>query len=99
MTTSDLKTNLKQSANRINFLEIKIDILKDVLFLISPDLDLLDVAEACALDNKDLFKKWIDQGLIRKPESAEIEYWKEENTSFDSCIVKPFLFLQKAALN
>ena len=99
MDKSEIKDKLVQSSSQIFFNELKIDILKDVIILVSPDLILIDVAESCALDDQHLFQNWVNKGLIKKPRQIEIDYWKKENTSFNCCIVKPFIFIQKASLN
>jgi hypothetical protein len=99
MDKREIRKGLEESAGRVCFNDLKVDILKDVIFLVSPDLVLLDVAEACALDDGGSFTGWLEKGLVKKPEEVELSYWKEENVSFDCVIVKPFIFLQKAALN
>lgn len=92
---SEIRSQLEQSSSRISWLEIKIDILKEVIFLVDKNLDLLEVAEACALDNKAFFEKCLIEGSIFKPQKEQTEVWTQNNTNFNCCIVKPFMFLQQ----
>lgn len=95
----DIEQQLKDSTSRIKFSELKTEILSEVIILLSLELDLLEVAKACASDNSGLFKEWLDKEKIHKPEKSEIEALKKEDAYFDCCIVKPFLFLQRVFLS
>ena len=88
-----IKKQLKQTSSQISFNELKVEILSEVIFIVSENLVLLEVAEACANDDKESFSFWIKDNLIRKPTSDEIILWKENNTIFECCIVKPFILL------
>lgn len=99
MKDLELLDRLKESSSRIHFSELKIDILADVLILVNADLDLMSVAEACATDNSVVFQEWLQKAQIRKPDVSELAVMKEEDELFDCCLVKPFVFLQKALVN
>jgi hypothetical protein len=91
----DIEQQLKDSTSRIKFSELKTEILSEVIILVNPELKLLEVAKACAGDNTELFKEWLSNEKIQKPEQDEIEALKKEDAYFECCIVKPFLFLQR----
>ncbi len=99
MSKNEIERILEETSSQINFNELKIDILRDVIILVSSDLELLDVAKSCANDDTASFQKWLDEKLVTKPTIDQIELWKKENSLFNCCIVKPFVFLQLTTLN
>lgn len=99
MSINEVRSNLKNSSSKINFNELKLEIVKDLIILVSPDLNLLEVAEGCAKDDSASFKIWLENGLVKKPTYEQMLIWKAENKIFDCCLVKPFIFLQRPNLN
>ncbi len=95
----DLKQQLKESTSKILWSEIRLSILKEVIILVTPDLDLLEVAEACALDKKEAFEKWLQEGKVIRTDSKQHQLWNERNPELECCIVKPFVFIQEVLLN
>ena len=95
MSKNEIERILEETSSQINFNELKIDII----ILVSSDLELLDVAKSCANDDTASFQKWLDEKLVTKPTIDQIELWKKENSLFNCCIVKPFVFLQLTTLN
>lgn len=91
--------SLSESTSVIRFSELKTEILGDFIILVSEDLDLVEVAEACALDDTSSFQTWMEKEQIRKPDADELGILKKTDDLFDCCIVKPFLFLQKVLIN
>jgi hypothetical protein len=96
---SKIQERLSESTSKIRFSELKTEILADVIILVSKNLDLMAVAEACAVDDTSSFQDWMSKGLIRKPEGPEIESLKEEDALHMCCLVKPFVFLQKVMVS
>lgn len=95
----DLRQELEQSTARIRWSELKSDILKDVIILVSNDLNLIDVALACALDQKEAFENWLNQGKVIKTGATHHNAWAQRNPVFECCMTKPFIFIQEILLN
>jgi hypothetical protein len=91
--------SLSESTSVIRFSELKTEILGDVIILVSEDLDLMQVAEACALDDSSSFQVWMEKKQIRKPDADELGLLKKADDFYTCCIVKPFVFLKKVLIN
>jgi hypothetical protein len=94
-----IQEQLLESTSKIRFSELKTDILADVIILVGSDLDLMQVAEACAVDDTSAFQGWMENGQIRKPDSNELQRMKDEDELFLCCLVKPFVFVQRVSVN
>ena len=62
------------------------------LFIVSPDLDLVEVGVQVALDHTDRVKAWIDSGRLTRPTKEQIEEGETTGTLFRFIIVAPFVF-------
>jgi len=93
--TRTLEEKLKESSYRLKWSEINSGILKEVIILVSQDLDLDKVGLACANDEKELFEAWLKQGSVSRTSESEHEKWDLENPYFNCCIVKPFIFIKQ----
>jgi hypothetical protein len=59
-------------------------------------LDLLDVGEAVARDDKARVAAWIEAGLLGKPSLETIERWsKAEGPAWVSLVVQPFVLVRE----
>ncbi len=94
-----IEEKLKESSFTLKWSEINTSILKEVIILVSKDLDLKTVAMACASDDKSNFEKWLNLGqVIRTDQSHHLE-WTKQDPYFDCSIVKPFIFVQEIELD
>lgn len=55
--------------------------------------DLLEVAYALAVDDTDLFRDWLGQGVVARVTPDEAARWKTAKASFDAIIVQPWVLL------
>lgn len=93
---SDIKERLSQDIANTSWQDLLPHAKRDVLIVIDPKLDILDVSEAIALDKKDLVSSWISQKLIAKPSSEQLSSWNNNlQQEFVTSIVQPFVIVQK----
>lgn len=92
---SDIKQRLQKDIASISWQEILPHAKRDAVFVIDERLDLLDVAEAIALDNASVVSNWIAEQLIAKPSNAQLAHWNSHpETQFTTAIVQPFVIIQ-----
>lgn len=92
---SDIKRKLQEDIASISWQEIRPHAKRDAVFVIDERLDLLEVAEAIALDNTSLVSNWIAEQLIAKPSNAQLANWNSHpETQFTTAIVQPFVIIQ-----
>jgi len=71
------------------------DMLTRALFIVSPDLDLVEVGVEVALDHTARVKAWIDAGRLARPTKEQIDEWETTGSLFRFIIVAPFVFFQE----
>ena len=92
---SDLKTQLEKDLATISWQEILPHAKRDAVVVIDQDLDILDVAEAIALDNSSQINDWILHQLIAKPSAQQLTKWNSEpKLAFTAAIVQPFVIIK-----
>lgn len=96
--TDNLREKLKSELQQVEWSALRPHMNRDVIILVSPELDLVDVGERIAVDDKTQIAEWIDSGLLSKPTLAELETWeKQMDRKFLFLIVSPYVLTQKAA--
>jgi len=68
---------------------------RDVVVVVDPGLDLLDVGVAIASDNTTSVEHWIGEQLLSKPSPEQIVEWAGDRTRrFKALIVQPYVLVQ-----
>ena len=89
---------LEDSKGPIEFSDLRAHITRGAVITVSPTLDLMDVGEALAKDDKSKVAAWIEAGQIGKPSIEQLERWsKTEGPIATSLVVQPFVLVQEAA--
>lgn len=95
---SDIKQKLANDIADISWQEILPHAKRDAVVVIDRELDLLEVAEAIALDKTSLVSGWIAQKLIAKPSAEQLTHWNDNpQKEFTAAIVQPFVIVQPSA--
>ena len=93
---SDIKERLSQDVANTSWQDLLPHAKRDVLIVIDPQLDIIDVSEAIALDKKDLVSGWIAQKLLTKPSLEQLSIWNNHpQQEFVTSIVQPFVIVQE----
>lgn len=71
------------------------DMLTRSLFMVTAELNLVDVGVQVALDHTDRVKEWIDTGRLARPTKEQIDAWETTGSLFRFIIVAPFVFFQE----
>jgi hypothetical protein len=77
---------------------LKPHIQKDAVILVTPDLDLLDVAVAIASDRTQSVQHWIGEQLLVKPSPEILSRWNANpQQKFQATIVQPYILVKEAS--
>lgn len=94
-----LRDELEQSLGPVQFSDLRAHIARGAVIVVDSSLDLLDVGEAIARDDKAVVGAWIELGRIGKPSLATLERWsKLEGPAFMSLVVQPFVLVYEKAM-
>ncbi len=81
----------------IEFSDLRAHLTRGAVIVVDRSLDLLEVGEAVARDDKARVAAWIDAGLIGKPSLETIERWsKISGPAWVSLVVQPFVLLHES---
>lgn len=89
---SDFQTQLQEQIAEIDWQDLIPHAQRDAVILVDPNLDIIQVGSAIALDDTRLVQNWISEQLIRKPTPEELSQWNENpSIKFQTVIVQPFV--------
>ena len=89
-----LRANINNETSQINWSELQRFFAGGWLIYVSSNTNLLDVAVAFSLDNKDEVSKWLTSGEVAKVSDQQAKQWHKEETTFWSTVVKPWVLIQ-----
>ncbi len=89
-----LRANINNETSQINWQELQRFFAGGWLIYINNDTNLLDVAVAFSLDNKEQVNRWLSAGNVAKVSDEQAKQWHQENTAFWSTVVKPWVLIQ-----
>ena len=89
-----LRANINNETSQIDWSELQRFFAGGWLIYVSSNTNLLDVAVAFSLDNKDEVSKWLTSGEVAKVSDEQAKQWHKENTIFWANVVKPWVLIQ-----
>ena len=89
-----LRANINNETSQISWSELQRFFAGGWLIYVSSNTNLLDVAVAFSLDNKDEVSKWLTSGEVAKVSDEQAKQWLKENTMFWANVVKPWVLIQ-----
>jgi hypothetical protein len=94
---SDLRTELSKNIDEAELDWLKPHIQRDVVVVVNPELDLVDVGIAIANDDTLSVQHWISQQLLHKPLPEQLADWNSDETKrFQALIVQPYVLVKEA---
>ena len=94
--SEDLKEKLKTEVEQADWDMLKQHHEKQAVFIVSKDLDILDVGVALAQDDKESVQLWLDKEQLAKPNTNQVENF-EKSPYEKFCrfiIIQPFVLIQ-----
>ena len=89
-----LRANINNETSQINWDELQRFFAGGWLIVVDKKINLLDVAVAFSLDDKELVSKWLTSGDVAKVSDVQAKQWHENNASFWANVVKPWVLIQ-----
>jgi hypothetical protein len=89
-----LRANINNETSQISWSELQRFFAGGWLIYVSSKANLLDVAVAFSLDNKDDVSKWLTSGEVAKVSDDQAKQWHEENAVFWANVIKPWVLIQ-----
>ena len=97
--TDTLRASINSETAQIDWNELQRFFAGGWLIYVSSDANLLDVAVAFSLDDKEEVSKWLTSGHVAKVTDEQAKRWHQNNTSFWSTVVKPWVLVQPVTDN
>lgn len=90
-----MRETLAAALGNVFFSDLRAHLARGVVVIVGPDLDILDVGEALAADDKAKVAAWIEKEQLRKPSLIELEAWsKIQDDRWESLVVAPFVLVR-----
>ena len=89
-----LRANINNETALIDWNELQRFFAGGWLIYVSSESNLLDVAVAFSLDDKDQVSKWLTSGEVAKVSDQQAKQWHAENAAFWSTVCKPWVLIQ-----
>lgn len=89
-----LRANINNETSRIQWHELQRFFAGGWLIYVSSKLNLLDVAVAFSVDDKDQVTRWLTSGEVARVDDDQAKAWHEAETTFWSTVVKPWVLIQ-----
>jgi hypothetical protein len=94
--TENLREQLSELLDEAELEWLKPHIQKDVVILVVPDLDLLDVGVAISTDNTQSVQHWISEQLLVKPSPEILNRWNtNRDQKFQALIIQPYILVKE----
>lgn len=90
----NLRSKLESEIGPADWKVIRPHFLRGAIIIVSPDLDLINVAVKVAEDDTTTIKDWIEEGKLTKPFPEDAKKWEEESKELNSLVVDPFVLVQ-----
>ncbi|MCB9598707.1 MAG: DUF2288 family protein [Sandaracinaceae bacterium] len=89
-----LRQALEAGVGPVFFSDLAAHIRRGGLFVVEPELPLVDAALAIALNDTRTVSAWLDAGRLRRPTEEEPTAWAaQEGLTFDAVVVQPFVLI------
>ena len=85
---------LEKYSGAVEWSYLRAHFQKDVLLYVDPSLQLKQVGEVLASDDKAQVEHWLKTGDLLKPGAPHAEYWESSKISFTAMVVSPFILIQ-----
>lgn len=89
-----LRANINNETSQISWHELQRFFAGGWLIYVSSETNLLDVAVAFSLDEKDKVSRWLTSGEVAKVSDEQAKQWHKKDTAFWANVVKPWVLIQ-----
>ncbi len=94
--SSTLRTHLQDAIDRLPWDWLSDQARQGRLLVVGRSLELPEVGVALAEDNAPRVRQWIDDGIVYKPLTHQIERWDaQRDRRFEALVVYPFVLVKE----
>lgn len=90
----DLKPKLNLETGRIPWRDLQTFFARGQVVRVSPSLDLLQVGESLAADDRQQFESWMQQGTIGEVSPEQAQTWFDTEAELWALVVAPWVLVQ-----
>ncbi len=80
---------------RISWKDLEIFYARGMAILVSPALDLIEVAHCLSLDESDQIEQWLNSEKLLRTFDEQAKTWSERDEDVWSVVVKPWVLVQE----
>jgi len=91
-----LKARLNTETAKIGWEEIQRFFAKGQVFVVSPELDLIDTAARMIQDEKGSVDDWLQRNLIQQATIDDAKGWNENDPDLWAVVVAPWILVQES---
>jgi len=95
-TLEVLKARLNSETAKIGWEEIQRFFAKGQVFIVAPELDLIDTAAKMIQDEKDSVDEWLQRSLILQATIDDAKRWNENDPDLWAVVVAPWILVQES---
>ena len=90
-----MRETLAAALGNVFFADLRAHLARGAVVVLAAELDILEVGEALAADDKAKVAAWIEKEQLRKPSLLELEAWsKIDDDRWESLVVAPFVLVR-----
>jgi hypothetical protein len=90
-----IRIKLGGSVGSVLYSDLAAHLGRDAVFVVAPDLSLVDCGVAVATDDLATVEAFVRRGALRKPSAAERTEWsRESERRWNAIVVQPFVLIQ-----
>lgn len=98
MIPNGYREKLAEEIGVIAWAELQRHFARGVLVVVSPRLELLEVALALTVDDKGMFSDWLAAGLVERASDAQALAWSAAGAELRAVVVAPWVLVQEIPL-
>jgi hypothetical protein len=95
---TDLRDKINRETARLAWSELQKHFAGGTVVFVSDELDLVDVAVRISHDDKANIVQWMADGKIAKVSDQQAQQWLETDVALWTCVVSPFILVQREKL-
>ena len=90
----NLRDKLNQETARIPWAELQRHFAHGDVLVVSPELDLIDVAVVIARDDAETIKPWMQANQLLRASDEQARHWLTSQSVLWAVVVKPWILVQ-----
>lgn len=91
----NLRSRLNAETGRLAWAELEPHFARGAVIRVSPELDLLEVAERIVRDDTAAVRTWLACGRLARADLEEARRWRARRASFWAVVTAPWVLVQE----